>query len=166
MSAVVNECGRYRYQLQRDATIRNPRNDSVVFCMLNPSTADAEIDDPTIRRCRGFADRWDCAGLVVVNLYAMRATDPRELRRVGYADAVGPDNDEWLRDAAHRGIHVVCAWGANADPYRVRQVVGLFRSEGAQLWCLGTTKDGHPRHPLYVRGDAPLIEWKPPEVKF
>lgn len=162
MSAVISECGRYRYQLQRQATVANPSAASAVFCMLNPSTADAEIDDPTIRRCRSFAGRWDCAGLIVVNLYALRATDPRELRRVGYADAVGPENDNWLRDAASRAGDVICAWGTNADIERVRQAVDIFRSARARLWCLGTTKDGHPRHPLYIRSDAKAIEWTPP----
>lgn len=167
MSAVISECGRYRYQLKRRSSVENPIAGFAVFCMLNPSTADADVDDPTIRRCRAFAHRWDCAGLLVVNLYALRATDPRELRRAGYAAAVGPENDDWLRDAASRARDVVCAWGTNADLERVRQAVAIFRGAGARLWCLGTTKDGHPRHPLYVRGDAKAIEWTPPfgEVK-
>lgn len=163
MSAVISECGRYRYQLQRPATVANPTTAPAVFCMLNPSRADAEIDDPTIRRCRGFADRWDCAGLVVVNLYALRATDPRELLRAGHAAAVGPENDGWLRYVALHAGDIVCAWGANAGIDRVRQAVDIFRSARARMWCLGTTKDGQPRHPLYVRGDTKLVAWEPPQ---
>lgn len=160
MSAVISDCGRYRYLLTRQSHTPGAR-ETVVFCMLNPSTADASVDDPTIRRCRGFADRWDCAGLAVVNLYAYRATDPRALRALDPIDAVGPANDNWLRDVAAKASGIVCAWGTNSDPQRVRDVVAIFTSNQARLYCLGTTKDGHPRHPLYIRGDQPLVPWAP-----
>lgn len=157
MSAIISPCGTYRYELQRRRGIDYPERGAAVFCMLNPSTADASIDDPTIRRCRGFADAWGCDGLIVVNLYALRATDPRELRR--HSEPIGPENDFQLRSVARCLGDIVCAWGANADPSRVRDVVAIFRDAGARLWCLGTTKDGHPRHPLYVRGDTKLVAW-------
>lgn len=161
MSAVISRCGEYRYTLDRPRGIlvSPATRATAVFCMLNPSTADDENDDPTIRRCRGFMERWGSAGLLVVNLYALRSTDPRALWE--HADPVGPENDHWLHRAAGEGGEVVCAWGANAKPDRVRIAVALFRAAGARLLCLGTTKDGHPRHPLYVRGGQPLVPWEP-----
>ena len=79
MSAIISACGQYRYQLTREAHDQFATRGPALFIMLNPSTADAELDDPTIRRCRGFAKAWDCAGIVVANLYALRATDPAAL---------------------------------------------------------------------------------------
>lgn len=163
MSAIISDCGKYRYLLTRpagDAAFVRAARDTVVFCMLNPSTADASIDDPTIRRCRGFADRWNCAGIAVVNLYAYRATDPRELRKLDRITAVGPENDHWLRDVAAKSVGIVCAWGANAEPWRVQEVLRIFAAAGARTYCLGTTKAGHPRHPLYVPGCQPLVPWE------
>ena len=124
----------------------------VLFVMLNPSTADHRNDDPTIRRCRGFAKLWDCNGLAVANLYALRSTDPAALW--SHPDPVGPDNDDCLWTFAREYGDVVCAWGSNARPERAACVVSIMRDAGARLWCLGTTKNGSPRHPLYVRGDA------------
>lgn len=159
--AVFSGCGSYRYLLSRPpAKSRFGVTMPLVFCMLNPSTADASNDDPTIRRCRAFAEREGRNGIVVVNLYALRSTDPQGLW--AHADPVGPKNDAWLGGAALETGRVVCAWGANARPERVRRAVEIFRSAGATLWCLGTTKGGHPRHPLYVRGDSALIPWGAP----
>lgn len=159
MDARISACGQYRYTLSRGSRLLHPMCGPAVFCMLNPSTADATLDDPTIRRCRGFADSWDCAGIIVVNLYALRSTDPSQLWR--HDDAVGSENDEWLANVALHHKSICCAWGTNAKPERVRKAVEIFRDCGATLMCLGTTKDGHPRHPLYVRADAKAIEWKP-----
>lgn len=157
--AVISPCGSYRYMLTRPSEHLFPTTGPAVFVMLNPSTADAEQDDPTIRRCRGYARSWDCAGIVVANLYAFRATSPKAL--LTCPDPVGPDNDEWLRELALEHKEIVCAWGANANPKRAAEVVKIFRDAGAKLWCLGTTKSGAPRHPLYVKGDQPLVEFKP-----
>lgn len=157
MSAKISQCGTYRYLLTRPAESLLPERGTALFIMLNPSTADADVDDPTIRRCRGFARAWDCNGLTVANLYAFRATNPTELWKQG--DPVGPDNDAQLRALAMEYGEAVCAWGANAKQERVDQVVEIFRKAGARLWCLGTTKSGAPRHPLYIKGDQPLIEW-------
>lgn len=160
MSAVISECGRYRYRLQRGD---GPRR--LGFVMLNPSTADADVDDPTIRRCRSFALREGYHGIDVVNLYGLRATDPKQLLDEG-VDVFGPDNAQHVAEFAHthRGSWVVCAWGALTDPlHRVAAlgVATLLCKHGAQLVCLGTTKDGAPRHPLYVRGDAAIADWNP-----
>lgn len=149
--------GAYRYELKRTW---NPPVEHLTFVMLNPSTADASIDDPTIRRCIGFAKRDGWGGIVVWNLYALRATDPAELRR--HRDPIGPYNDSHLsREFLHiarEGRAVVAAWGAGADPERVSAVL---RFQPSLRWrVLGLTLHGHPRHPLYVRGDAPIVDWE------
>lgn len=156
MTAILSACGQYRYMLSRPGDMTATRG-AALFIMLNPSTADAEQDDPTIRRCRGFARAWGCTGIQVLNLYALRSTDPAALWT--HTDPVGPENDEWLTKFALRADEVVCAWGANAQPQRARIVAGMLAANGVRLKCLGTTKAGAPRHPLYVRGDQPLIDW-------
>jgi hypothetical protein len=156
LTAAISCCGQYRYLLSRDDGIGRP----AVFIMLNPSTADAVADDPTIRRCRSFAATWGRSGILVLNLYALRSTHPAGLWR--HPDPVGPDNDAWLTTVAAFAGDVVCAWGANAKPDRVRQVVELLSAAGARMLCLGTTKPGAPRHPLYVPGAQPLEPWVAP----
>jgi hypothetical protein len=162
--AYISDDGLYRYTLGRrwsDDLDVGP----AVFVMLNPSTADAEVDDPTIRRCIGFAKALGCGGLHVVNLYAFRATKPADM--FAAADPVGPENDQVLTDTAVRAERedrpLIAAWGANAKPGRVAKVLGLpgFGS----LQALGLTKAGAPRHPLYLpsasRPSAYLGETEP-----
>lgn len=156
--------GPYRYWLERDwweRDIEKGAIDLLTFVMLNPSTADGEIDDPTVRRCIGFARREGAHLLHVLNLYALRATDPSEL--LSHPDPVGIGNDALLVDAArHRcRFKTVVAWGAHkmATAERVAVLTDSALSAGTTLWCLGTTKSGAPRHPLYVRADQPLVEW-------
>lgn len=168
MSAVISDCGAYRYLLKRKPAQMRPGASTALFIMLNPSTADAELDDPTIRRCRGFAERWDCAGIVVANLYGLRSTDPKALLTV--ADPIGPDNDNWLRKLAWEYESVVFAWGANAPAKRAAEVVEIFSTinpRHRRMWCLGQTKNGSPKHPLYIRADQPLVEFiiATPEVE-
>lgn len=158
MSAAISDCGQYRYKLTREANDQFATRGPALFIMLNPSTADAALDDPTIRRCKGFALSWDCSALVVANLYALRATNPDDLWK--HADPVGPDNNQYLAALIREHETIVCAWGANAKPERVEQVRKMFRDNNRPM-CLGTTKAGAPRHPLYVRGDQPLIDWSP-----
>jgi hypothetical protein len=157
--AEFSPCGAYRYTLTRQFAMRAP--EPMVFVMLNPSTADAMLDDPTIRRCMGFAKREGYGGLMVVNLYALRATDPKALWRAD--DPVGPANWDWLllacRMAAQNNRPVVCAWGAGAKEDRVAALLRAAEHTGARLTCLGKTKSGAPRHPLYLRWDAPLEAW-------
>ena len=157
VSALISECGKYRYWLKRKSELVHPEKDAALFVMLNPSTADSELDDPTIRRCKGFAKSWGCNGLVVANLYAYRATKPTELWTT--EDNIGPDNNEWLQMLAVEYDDIVCAWGANAKPERVKEFCLIAKSAGARLWCLGMTKNGSPRHPLYIKADQPLIEF-------
>jgi hypothetical protein len=121
--------------------------------MLNPSTADAVRDDPTIRRVIAFTRAWGFGWLVVVNLFALRATDPRAL--TGPGDPIGPLCDPGLRHWLEVGSVRVAAWGALRAPLRPRALAVLGMTE--QPWsCLGVTRDGSPRHPLYVSGDTPL----------
>lgn len=154
--AVLSECGQYRYRLTRnwDILLR-----PATFVMLNPSTADAVTDDATIRRCIGFAKRWSCGGIIVVNLFAFRATDPNDLFRA--AEPVGPDNDRYIRDAVREGYPVVGAWG-NHGAYRDRAkaVCRLISRAGIWLSCLGHTKDKHPRHPLRLPYHQPLLTFE------
>ncbi|MFM0126090.1 DUF1643 domain-containing protein [Paraburkholderia sp. RL18-101-BIB-B] len=162
MSTVITPCGIYRYRLTRPAESMSPEKSNALFVMLNPSTADARLDDPTIRRCRGFAKLWDCNGLAVANLYALRSADPAALW--SHPDPVGPDNDDYLWNFARECGDVICAWGSNARPEHAARVASIMLDAGARLWCLDTTKDGSPRHPLYMRNDQPLIAWSPAAV--
>lgn len=157
-SAGFSECGAYRYWLTRQW---NPELETLVWIMLNPSTADATQDDPTIRRCMGFARRWGYGGTTVLNLYAYRSTDPKALRSV--ADPVGPENDETIRGILSGQWLAVAAWGANAERARAHTVAVIASRMRCALMCLGTTAAGAPRHPLYVRADAELLRWDPPK---
>ena len=154
--AVISDCGRYRYRLTRTWDDTLP---AATFVMLNPSTADANVDDPTIRRCLGFARAWGCGSLVVVNLYAWRATDPRELLTAD--DPVGPNNYAYLTAeamvAADSGGPLVAAWGASGQPERVAQVLALPGMD--RLTALALTKTGQPRHPLYLKADLKPRPW-------
>ncbi|EUC12111.1 DUF1643 domain-containing protein [Paraburkholderia hospita] len=158
MSAIISPCGQYRYLLKRHAESMSPMKTTPLFVMLNPTTADPTLDDLTIRRCRGFAKLWDGNGLTVANLYALRSTAPAALW--SHPDPVGPDNDDYLWNLASDCGDVVCAWGSNAKPEHAARVATILADAGARLWCLSTTNDGSPRHPLYVRYQ-PLIEWRP-----
>jgi hypothetical protein len=154
--AELSACGTYRYTLWR-VWGAGP---IVNFVMLNPSTADATADDPTIRRCIDYARRWGFAELVVTNLFAYRATDPRELPKV--ADPVGPENDRHLLAQARAADRVVCAWGNNgkkASPRRAAEVCALLRSAGAVLHALKITGAGCPQHPLYLSAELVPEVW-------
>ena len=129
----------------------------MVFVMLNPSTADAVHDDATIRRCIAFVKNFGCNKLIVANLYALRSRDPNRLRT--HPDPVGPGNDNVLASLASSYTDIVCAWGAEAPHSRVAEFRELMDAEGAKLWCLGQTKHGAPRHPLYLPADSLLERW-------
>lgn len=165
-TAVISECERYRYLLTR--TWDSPRgargDERCLFVMLNPSTADGTENDPTIRRCIGFAMGWGFGGIEVVNLFAVRSTDPGE---IAYGETVGPLNDEHIAAAAARASLIVVAWGAGpkakggrvAMRYRARLVVRMLAAYHLELFCLGMSKTGkppQPKHPLYLAGQTPL----------
>jgi hypothetical protein len=145
--ALFDPTGVYRYLLRRTWDDARPL---IVFVMLNPSTADARKDDPTIRRCMGLARSWEFGRLEVVNLFGFRTPYPRILREV--PDPVGPDNDAHVLGAVKRAEAVVAAWGnagamANRGPDMLVRMAEIAR---APLQCLGLTRTGQPRHPLYV----------------
>lgn len=171
--ARISNCGTYRYSLWREwRGTHDPKNWrwfgtkdgagheigeplSCVFVMLNPSTADGEKDDPTIRRCVGFAKAWGFERLEVVNLFAYRATKPRDVLAFQNqrGDIIGWQNSELIDKASANAGRIICAWGTNVenlDPTRdhVETVRGWLRDK--PMFALGFTKDGHPRHPLYA----------------
>jgi hypothetical protein len=150
-SAAISRCGRYRWWLRRSFARGGPGR-VVCFLMLNPSTADHRRDDPTIRRCLGFARAWGYPILEVRNLFAWRATDPRELLTAPDPTG-GRRGDRELRAVLDADL-VVAAWGAWVPFARDRKAVSLLA--GRQLMCLGRTRSGRPRHPLYVRGTTRL----------
>lgn len=157
--AVLSANGLYRYRLTRRW---GPSKLIAAFIMLNPSTADARLDDPTIRRCMGFARAWDYDGIEVVNLFALRSPNPADLRDSLEAgiDPVGEVNDRHISDVCGRAAKCIAAWGAH--PFakeRAREVLKL-KGVGSIVECLGTTKDGSPRHPLYVPADQPLVRFE------
>lgn len=143
-SATISECGMFRYDLVRQWDAEKP---TVNFIMLNPSTADGQADDPTIRRCMGFAKSWGCGRLVVTNLFALRSTDPK---RLIYAyDPLGAENDKYLALWAKQAELVVCAWGTMGYLiHRDLEVKHLLRDQ--TLYVLKLTAGGHPSHPLYL----------------
>lgn len=156
--AVISDCGKYRYSLTR----RWSDLPLVTFVMLNPSTADAENDDPTIRRCIAFAKKWNFGGIRVLNLFAVRATDPKNMYLA--TDPVGAENKEHFDRAfryADKDEMIVCAWGVHGDFMgQDEQVLGWFDSYCLKVQCLGVTKNGQPRHPLYISSYAlPMRYW-------
>lgn len=158
-AADISPCGTWRYRLTRQWAA----GPMLPFIMLNPSTADASIDDPTIRRCMGFARREGMSGIVVGNLYAQRATNPSDL--LGMEHAYGPKNGDALLaladDALLANLKVVCAWGASErardNAWRAKSVM---KGSGVRMVCLGKTASGAPRHPLYVKGDQPFEDFE------
>lgn len=167
-TARISGDGLYRWSLTREWFAPDEPPRWVCFCGLNPSVADADIDDPTIRREINFAQRLGANALVKVNKYAFRATDPRVLvayaREHGMFAAIGPHNLDALREAValgrgELGLGVFAAWGAL--PRGLAQSQLVLGALGSPLKCLGTTKDGSPRHPLYLPKTATPMEWRP-----
>jgi hypothetical protein len=155
-AATISGCGRYRYDLtrvwNRDYVGLVPRLLNVIG--LNPSTADAKEDDPTIRRCINFGKAWGMDGLLMTNLFAFRSTDPSAL--YDCEDPIGELNDEYLTGSAQVASIVLVAWGTAGNTLgRDKEVLRLLKdSYGVKPECLATTKKGFPQHPLYVRADA------------
>lgn len=157
-TAVLDPTETYRYHLAR-VWGEGPR---LLLNMINPSKADASVNDPTVVRGIGFAKREGFGGLEIVNMYALRATDPKEVPR--HRSPIGPDNDRVIAETVDRVIAdggiVVAAWGPK--PFareRIGYVVRTLLKPRTKLWCLGVAKDGSPRHPLMVKLDQPLIPW-------
>ena len=155
-TAEISECGRYRYRLTRRWDEIRP---AVMFVMLNPSTADACQDDPTISRCIGFARDWGYGELLVGNLFAHRSSDRGALRRSD--DPVGPDNDDALLDLAQSADRVIAAWG-NDGAFMKRNEAAL-RLLPARFYALKLTQRGHPGHPLYLPSGVAPFPYSGPE---
>lgn len=162
MTAIISPCCLYRYRLERDG--RGEGTTGVI--MVNPSTADAETDDQTIRKLRGFGDRYGWGKIVVGNLFALRATDVRELGR--HPDPVGPDNDHHLTEIIGAARQVIVAWGPlGKQPrewrWRWTKVTNIAASHGIPLLSLGAPCNcGHPRHPSRVGYDQQPQVWNLP----
>jgi hypothetical protein len=156
--AVLSKDRKYRYRLWR-TIIHNMQDKRCAFVMLNPSTADEMADDPTIRKCVGFAQRWGYGAIDVVNLFAWRATKPKDL--LSSPNAVGIDNQEHVAEVVHRAQRVVLAWGSH-PPLREWISQTIVRPEWAVIrnsmkaGTLGHNKDGAPKHPLMLAYDTPF----------
>lgn len=144
--AIFDSTGTYRYSLWREWDSHTAK---VGFVMLNPSQADAIVDDPTIRRCMGFAQSWQYGGMEVVNLFAYRTAHPRQLHQV--SNPIGADNDTYLGSLPQRVDTIILAWGNwGRWQNRDRVVIELFTKQ-TSLACLGLTKANQPKHPLYIK---------------
>jgi hypothetical protein len=167
-SAVFSDCGRYRYRLER----RLPTGSRTMsVTMLNPSIADATKPDPTITKLLGFCSRLDVGRLIVTNLAALVSTDPKGLTEVG--DPIGVENDAHILAAAMDADLLIVAWGAGVTMLRglaadrVARVTEILRGrerlggDGREVWCWGTSKHGHPRHPLMLAYTTPLELFSP-----
>lgn len=145
-TAVYSDCETYRYSLTRVWDVSGPK---VMFVMLNPSTATEVQNDPTIERCERRARSLGFGGFRATNIFAYRATDPRDMRAA--ADPAGPDNETAILEGLDWADQVVCAWGTNgAHRNQGPRIEVLLRSRGQALFQLGLSKAGHPKHPLYI----------------
>lgn len=165
--AEISECGTYRYSLWRTWDRTLPR---LSVIMTNPSTADADTDDPTIRKVIHFAKRDGCyGGIVVVNLFAYRATEPTDVTaaRARGVDIVGPENNTFIEHACGPGSTapaVLCAWGVHVPQYKHDRARELLRtpellSHPVPLLCLGQSGGNAPKHPLYIANSQPLVPY-------
>lgn len=150
----------HRYTLTREWS--GCGKGTVMFVMLNPSTADADVLDPTVRRCVGFAQRWGAKRLMVTNLYSIRSTDPKMLLDQDFDSQLHRLNAAYIEQEFMRGVRfAVCAWGAFPTQHKlpVLPVESMAAKYGTLTYALGYTKVGAPRHPLYVKADAELIDY-------
>lgn len=156
--------GPYRYRLWRTIDAEG-RGGTMAWVMLNPSTADAVVPDPTITRCVGFATDLGYGRIEVVNLFAARATDPRDLD--GFEDPIGPVNDATILAAVQNAARVVVAWGAHPGTEvdrRSAEVLALLQHAGVSVWCFGVTASGRPAHPLYLAKSTLMQPYPPAPV--
>jgi hypothetical protein len=159
--ATFDNTGCYRYSLCRSW---DPITPKVGFIMLNPSQADETADDPTIRRCIGFARSWGYGGMEVMNLFAYRTTHPKNLRQV--ADPVGQENDRYLESLGQRVDRIILAWGNWGRLMERDRVVWSLLAQNQNLYCLGLTKLQQPCHPLYLKKTiVPVSLISPPSFK-
>ena len=153
--AILSDCGAYRYRLWRTWDKSKPL---VGFCMPNPSTADANRDDPTIRRLISFARSWGYGGFIVVNLFALRSPHPSVLRQVD--DPIGPDNHKHLSEVAVLVDTMICAWGTHGRFGMADKLAMACMHGKATTKAMHINADGSPKHPLYIKSDAVPIPFK------
>lgn len=154
--AIYSPCRGYRYTLERTWDENRP---AVAFIGLNPSTATEDVDDPTVRRCIGFARSWGCGGLIMLNIFAYRSTDPKKLHRMDRRACVGRKNDKHLLRIAANGVPLVAAWGTHGALHgRHDEVLDLLHNY--QLKALRITKEGCPQHPLYLPANLKPEPWR------
>jgi len=173
--ADISACGKYRYALWREwRGTHDPKNwkwqgfkdgagqqvgepKACLFIMLNPSTADGATDDPTIRRCVAFAKAWKFERLEVVNLFAYRATSPKNLLALNHSDdPVGDRNQHWVERLAYEAGLIICAWGAHGGHLGQDETLLGWLGDRPRH-ALGFTASGRPKHPLYLKADTPLV---------
>ena len=148
MGALISNCGKYRTYLTRRIS-GIPNDETLLFIMLNPSTADAELDDPTIRKCKGFCEQLNFGRLAVANLFDYRATDPSVLKTI--EKPCSDHNIDILLDAAHKASMVICAWGTKGALHgQGEYVLRKLGKNGITTHALELTKENHPKHPLYI----------------
>jgi len=155
-AATFSRCQRYRYQLERCWGEHPSRNSTVVFIGLNPSTADAKNDDPTLRKCVAFARGWGFKRLVMVNLFAWRATDPENLLQTNHP--IGKQNDKHIDAAVAESALIIACWGEYGAYLNRAQEVHARYSQ--RLHCLQTNKSGEPTHPLYLPATLTPVKLK------
>lgn len=145
--AIISDCGKFRYSLSRVWDASKPK---VLFIMLNPSTADAENDDATIRRCKGYAESWGYGGFFVGNLFPFRSTEPKELLKCD--NPIGDKNEEYLKTMAEHCCLIVCAWGNSPIVSKIEKRFPDYKplKHFYHLHYLELSKDGTPKHPLYL----------------
>lgn len=161
MAAIISECGKYRYRLDRDVS---PVFGGPVYAFfgVNPSTADASIDDATVRKWRGFVTRWGGSRFIVGNVFAYRATDVRELAKT--QAPIGPLNEPHLREICEEADILVPCWGDRGKlPKDLRQhldyAMAYLGYMGKPVKAFGLSKSGDPLHPLMLGYDTPLVDW-------
>ena len=151
-TARFSDCMQYRYTLAR---IWDDGVKPALFIMLNPSTADVNVDDPTVKRCRRYAGEWGYGGLMVGNLFALRSTDPNALYK--HEDPVGPDNNEALNEMASQAGIIIAAWGQHGVlKGRAEEITEMF---AGRLYSLKINKGGEPSHPLYLSKSLTPTLW-------
>lgn len=162
--ARLSECGLYRYTLERgfefDLFSEGAKTARIGWIMLNPSTADANQDDPTIRRCIGFSKAWGFGAMEILNLFAYRTPNPKVMKQAHAQgiDIVGPENDAWIETVADTCDVIVAAWGKDGSLMGRGDAVAA-RFPG--IMCLGTNENGTPKHPLYLATETKLREFAP-----
>lgn len=153
-NAIIDSTGKYRYSLSRtwDTNL-----EKIIFILLNPSTADAYVDDNTVKKCIKFAETWKFGSLEIVNLFAYRATDPRVLITVD--EPIGKENDRYILESVKNANKIVVGWG-NKCCFSSRDIDVLNLLSNYKLYCLDINKTGKPKHPLYVAENKELKIFK------